>query len=104
MSIYRCMQATRLGPADAYVSLKVVRDSDGMFDIAPDHSIGLYAGLLALPLALLAIRLRPARRRVAGTTLAASVLMVVAGAIHLGLISTHRSEPLTARGGCPVLR
>ena len=67
-----------------------------MFEIAPDHAIGLYAGLLALPLALLAIRLRPARRRVAGTTLAASVLLAVAGAIHLGLISTHRSEPLTA--------
>ncbi|MHB8688924.1 MAG: hypothetical protein ACYDB4_17285 [Candidatus Dormibacteraceae bacterium] len=67
-----------------------------MFDIAPDHAIGLYAGLVALPLALLAIRLRPARRRVAGTTLGASVLMAVAGAIHLGLISTHRNEPLTA--------
>ena len=67
-----------------------------MFDIAPDHAIGLYAGLIALPLALLAIWLRPARRRVAGTTLAASVLMAVAGAIHLGLIGTHRNEPLTA--------
>jgi hypothetical protein len=67
-----------------------------MFDIAPDHAIGLYAGLLALPLALLAIRLRPSRRRVPGTVLAASVLMAVAGAIHLGLISTHRNEPLTA--------
>jgi hypothetical protein len=67
-----------------------------MFDIAPDHAIGLYAGLLAFPLALLAIRLRPARHRVTGTVLAASVLLAVAGAIHLGLISTHRSEPLTA--------
>ena len=35
-----------------------------MFDIAPDHAIGFYAGLLALPLALIAIRLRPGRRRV----------------------------------------
>ena len=60
-----------------------------MFDIATDHSIGLYAGLLALPFALIAIRLRPARRLVPGTVLAASVLMAVAGAIHLGLISTH---------------
>jgi hypothetical protein len=67
-----------------------------MFDIAPDHAIGLYAELLALPLALLAIRLRPGRRLVAGTTLGASVLMAMAGAIHLGLISTHRGEPLTA--------
>ena len=67
-----------------------------MFDIAPDHAIGLYAGLLALPLALIAIRLRPGRRSVPGTVLGASVLMAMAGAIHLALISTHSSEPLTA--------
>jgi hypothetical protein len=67
-----------------------------MFDIAPDHAIGLYAGLLALPLALIAIRLRPGRRSVPGTVLGASVLMAMAGAIHLALISTHRNEPLTA--------
>ena len=66
-----------------------------MFDIAPDHAIGLYAGLLALPLALVAIRLRSARRTIPGTVLAASVLMAMAGAIHLALISTHRTEPLT---------
>jgi hypothetical protein len=67
-----------------------------MFDIATDHAIGLYAGLLALPLALTAIRLRPARRRVPGTVLGASVLMAMAGAIHLGLITTHAKEPFTA--------
>jgi hypothetical protein len=67
-----------------------------MFDIAPDHAIALYTGLLALPLALIAIRLRLARRRVAGTVLGASVLMAIAGAIHLGLISSHCKEPLTA--------
>jgi hypothetical protein len=67
-----------------------------MFDIAPDHAIGLYAGLLAQPLALIAIRLRPGRRSVPGTVLGASVLMAMAGAIHLALISTHRNEPLTA--------
>ena len=67
-----------------------------MFDIAPDHAIGLYAGLAALPLALLAIRVRASRRSVRGTVLGASVLMAMAGAIHLGLISTHRNEPLTA--------
>jgi hypothetical protein len=66
-----------------------------VFDIAPDHAIGLYAGLLALPLALIAIRLRPGRRRVPGTVLGASVLIAMAGAIHLALIGTHRSEPLT---------
>jgi hypothetical protein len=67
-----------------------------MFNIATDHAIGLYFGLLALPLALIAIRLRPARRLVPGTVLAASVLMATSGAIHLGLISTHREEPITA--------
>src|SRR6267154_670420 len=41
-----------------------------MFNIAPDHAIGLYFGLLALPLALIAIRLRPARHLVPGTVLA----------------------------------
>src|ERR1700693_483302 len=79
-----------------YVVLRCGHDADVMFDIAPDHAIGLYAGLLALPLALIAIRLRPGRRGVAVTVLGASVLMAVAGAIHLALISTHRSEPLTA--------
>jgi hypothetical protein len=80
-----------------------------MFDISGDHAIGLYAALLALPPALLVIWLRsvspsysrPARRRsrtpgVPGTVLAASVLMAMAGAIHLGLVSTHLREPVTA--------
>lgn len=68
-----------------------------MFDIAPEHAVGLYAGLLAFPFALVAITSRPAaRRQVPGTVLAASVLLAVAGAIHLGLLSTHRTEPLTA--------
>src|SRR5216684_8540272 len=79
-----------------YVALNFDPDADVMFDIAPDHAIGLYAGLLALPLALIAIRLRPGRRGVPGTVLGASVLMAMAGAIHLALISTHRTEPLTA--------
>src|SRR6202171_5803377 len=67
-----------------------------MFDIAPDHAIGLYAGLLALPLALIAIRLRPGRHLVPGTVLGASVLLAMSGAIHLGLISSHLDEPFTA--------
>ena len=67
-----------------------------MFDIAPDHAIGLYAGLLALPIALIALRLMPARHSVPGTVQAAAVLMAVAGAIHLGLVSTHLEEPVTA--------
>ena len=67
-----------------------------MFNIATDHAIGLYFGLLALPLALIAIRLRPAHHRVPGTVLGASVLMAMSGAIHLGLTSTHWDEPITA--------
>jgi hypothetical protein len=79
-----------------------------MFDISGDHAIGLYAGLLALPLSLVATWLRsvspsysrPARRRagsaVPGTVIGASVLMAMAGAIHLGLVSTHLGEPVTA--------
>ena len=67
-----------------------------MFDIAPDHAIGLYAALAALPLALIVIKLRPDRHSVAGTVLGASVLLAMAGAIHLGLVSSHVNEPFTA--------
>src|SRR2546422_5068556 len=66
-----------------------------MFDIAPDHAIGLYVGLLALPLALIALQLRRPRD-VSGTVLGASVLMAISGAIHLGLVLTHRNETITA--------
>ncbi|HKV88534.1 MAG TPA: hypothetical protein VJT78_11115 [Candidatus Dormibacteraeota bacterium] len=67
-----------------------------MFDVAPDHAIGLYAGLLALPFALIALRLRRASRGVSGTVLGASVLIAMSGAVHLGLVTTHLNEPLTA--------
>jgi len=67
-----------------------------MWDIAPDHVSGLFAGLLALPLALLALRLRPSRRLLPGTAQAAAVLMAVCGAIHLGLVPSHLGEPVTA--------
>lgn len=66
-----------------------------MFDIAPDHAIGLYAALVALPLALLALKLRRPRG-IPGTVLGASVLMAMSGAIHLGLVWTHRDETVTA--------
>lgn len=66
-----------------------------MFDIAPDHAIGIYAALAALPLALLALRLRRPGN-VPGTVLGASVLMAMAGAIHLGLVGTHLAESTTA--------
>ncbi len=67
-----------------------------MFDISPDHAIGVYAGMIALVAAVVAIRLRPARQSVPGTVLGASVLLAVCGAIHLGLIATHLREPVTA--------
>ena len=67
-----------------------------MFDIAPDHAIGLYAALIALPLALLGLKLRRARLLVPGTVLGASVLMAMSGAIHVGLVWTHRDEMITA--------
>ena len=67
-----------------------------MFEIAPDHAIGIYAGLLALPIALIALRLMPGRHAVPGTAQAAAVLMAMSGAIHLGLVSTHLEEPVTA--------
>ena len=66
-----------------------------MFDIAPDHAIGLYAALSMLPVALLVMRLRRPRG-IPGTVLGASVLMAMAGAIHLGLVWTHRDEAITA--------
>ena len=67
-----------------------------MFEIAPDHAVGLLAGLIALPFALIAVRLIAARDSVPGTVRAAAVLMAMAGAIHLGLISSHLEEPITA--------
>src|ERR1700693_3727986 len=67
-----------------------------MFDISPDHAIGLSAGLIGLPIALIVMRMMPARRAVPGTVRAAAILMAMAGAIHLGLVSTHLAEPITA--------
>jgi hypothetical protein len=67
-----------------------------MFDIAAAHAIGIVAALVALPMALIAIRLRPARRLVPGTVLGAAVLMAVSGAVHLALIGAHPGEPFTA--------
>lgn len=80
----------------SYGALRFGADADVVFDISADHAIGLYAGLLALPVALIALRLMPARRSVPGTVQAAAVLMVVSGAIHLGLVSSHLGEPVTA--------
>jgi hypothetical protein len=49
-----------------------------------------------LPVALPALLLRRSRHRVPGTVQGASVLMAIAGAIHLGLVPSHLEEPVTA--------
>jgi hypothetical protein len=79
----------------SYALLKRGHHARGMFDISPDHAIGLYAGLVALPLALIALKLRRSHA-VPGTVLGASVLMAMSGAIHLGLVLTHLNETITA--------
>jgi len=66
-----------------------------MFDVAPDHAIGLYTGLLALLAALGTLRWR-GKTVVPGTAAAAAVLMATSGGVHLGLVWTHRAEPITA--------
>lgn len=68
-----------------------------MFVINPGHAPGLYAGILAVPLALAALWAHPHRRKVMGTVQAAAVLMAVSGAVHLALIPHHLStQPLTS--------
>ena len=68
-----------------------------MYSVSPEHLWGLIAGLAALPLALW---LLPRQRRWAaatGTAQAAAVLMVVTGAVHIGLLGHHlESDPLTS--------
>ncbi|HET7466801.1 MAG TPA: hypothetical protein VFL29_09045 [Candidatus Dormibacteraeota bacterium] len=68
-----------------------------MYDIAPDHAIGLLAGLIAAPLAILAVRLSRMHRALPGTVQIACVLMAVTAVIHLALIPHHLGEdPITA--------
>ena len=68
-----------------------------MFSISPEHAIGLVAGILIIPVALVALHRHGAWRRAAGTVQAAAVLMMVTAAVHLALIGHHlQSEPLTS--------
>ena len=68
-----------------------------MYDVSPEHSIGILVGLLAVPIALLVLPRQAGWRAVTGTARAAAVLMVVTGAVHLGLIGHHlQTQPLTA--------
>jgi hypothetical protein len=68
-----------------------------MFSVNPAHLPGLIAGLIALPLAMFALRYQPGWRSATGTVRAAAVLMVVTGAVHLGLIGHHlQTQPITS--------
>lgn len=66
-----------------------------MYDIAADHAAGLLGGLLALPLAVIGVRVSPWHRPLPGTLQVACVLMAVTGAIHLALIPGHPGDPVT---------
>src|SRR5215471_16303029 len=68
-----------------------------MYDLAPDHLLGLIAGLVALPLAWLAVHRSPWHRTKPLTTQIAAVLMAVSGMLHLALIPDHlTSSPITS--------
>ena len=68
-----------------------------MYYVNPAHAIGLIAGVVALPVALLVLRRQRGWAAATGTTQAAAVLMFVSGAVHLGLIGHHlQTQPLTS--------
>jgi len=67
-----------------------------MYNVSAEHAIGLFGGLIALPIALFALRFHPRWRSVPGTVRAAAVLMAVSAGVHLALIQQHITEPLTA--------
>jgi hypothetical protein len=68
-----------------------------MYNINPEHAIGLIGGFVALFIALVTLRLHPRWRSVTGTVRAASVLMAVTAGVHLALIPHHLAhEPLTS--------
>ena len=68
-----------------------------MYDVAPTHAIGLYAALIFLPLAVLAVRRGRKHRTQPGTVQIACVLMAVTGVVHLSLIPDHlATDPLTS--------
>jgi hypothetical protein len=60
-----------------------------MYDLAPDHLLGLIGGLVALSVAVIAVRRSPWHRDAPATIQAAAVLMAVSGAVHLALIPDH---------------
>lgn len=68
-----------------------------MYDIAPEHVPGLIGGLIALPIAVLAVRRSPWHRAAPATVQIAAVLMAVSGGVHLALIPHHlATSPVTS--------
>src|SRR5690242_3403690 len=68
-----------------------------MYDLTPGHLPGLIGGLVALPIAVLAVRRSPWHRREPATVQIAAVLMAVSGAVHLALIPHHvENSPVTS--------
>ena len=68
-----------------------------MYNVSAEHAIGIVGGLIALPIALLALRFHPRWRSVPGTVQAAAVLMAVTAGVHLSLIPHHlATQPLTS--------
>ena len=65
-----------------------------MYDLAPDHFLGLLGGLVAFLLALFAVRRSPWHRPAPATVQIAAVLMSVTGGVHLALIPSHLAESL----------
>ena len=65
-----------------------------MYDLAPDHLLGLLGGLAALLVAVLAGTRSPWHRSAPATVQIAAVLMAVTGGVHLALIPSHLDESL----------
>jgi hypothetical protein len=81
----------------SYAVLSSATDSGGVFSVSSAHAVGLVAGLIAVPIALVALRFHPGWRTAMGTVRAACVLMAVSGAVHLALIPHHlNTQPITS--------
>jgi hypothetical protein len=68
-----------------------------MYDVATGHLGGIIAPLVLGPLAWLILRGLPGYRSAEAVTRAASVLLLITGFVHLGLVPAHLSDtPITA--------
>jgi hypothetical protein len=68
-----------------------------VYELLPGHLPGLIGGLVALPIAVLAVRRSPWHSDAPAPVQIAAVLMAVSGAVHLALIPHHLpSSPLTS--------